>query len=89
MNTLEKVNELIDKQLKELSKPFRELTEIIANDRFNRYKAYDRAMDVDCLEHKIIFYRVKFLSGGREVEKEKLSALGHNGKTFVYISRNR
>lgn len=85
MKTPEKVKELIDIQFAEFVEPIKELMEITENNDFYRYKAYDRAMDVEFSNNKIVFSRVMFSACGKEITKEYVAELNHNGSVFVQV----
>lgn len=84
-----KVKELVDTQFNEFSEPIKELTEIIQGDGFYRYKAYDRAMDVEYSDNKIVFSRVMFSAEGKETDKENFIELNHDGRVFVHSIEGR
>ncbi|WP_113671184.1 hypothetical protein [Vallitalea guaymasensis] len=88
MKTPQDVKKLVNTQFNEFSEPINKFTKIIENQDFYRYKAYDRAMDVEFSNSKIIFYRVMFSAEGKEVSKEHVAELTHNGRVFVHIIGN-
>ncbi len=84
MNTPDKIKAIFDEQFREFGEPIQELAEMTEKDGIYRYKAYDRAMDIEYAADKITIYQIMFSVDGREVKKSTSAELIFNGKVFVH-----
>ncbi|EON73969.1 hypothetical protein [Lysinibacillus sphaericus] len=88
MKSVEVVKELVEAQFKDFAQPIEELTDIIADNDQIRYKAYDRALDVNYASDVITFYRVKFSSNGEQKERKFFAEISTNDDGIFVVYDN-
>ena len=84
MNHPDKIKAIVDQQFDAFCQPIMALTSVSQEADFYRYKAYDRAMDVEYGPDKITFHQVMFSADGREIKKTATAELIFNGSVFVH-----